>query len=105
MRTATAWTSKLKSEAWGRTFKVQETNHRAMTGIAYRGAAMCYAMNYAQLIYDDNLKRCCNRNSLPSPPPLGRVLNGGSPSSISTSTLNGGTPSSTGTSILNGGNV
>jgi hypothetical protein len=51
MRTATAWTSKLKAEALGRTYKVQESNTTLATTTAYRGAAACYAINYQQILY------------------------------------------------------
>ena len=60
MRTATAWTAKLKAEALGRTYKVQESNTVLMTNTAHRGSAACYAINYAQLIYlqPPNCKKC-----------------------------------------------
>jgi len=61
MRTAAAWIYKTHSEVLGKTFKVQDTNHRLMTGIAYRGAAMCNPLNYAEIMYQDivSLKKCC----------------------------------------------
>ena len=46
---ASAWIYKQHSEALGRNFKVQDTNTRAMTGIAYRGAATCTPLNYTQI--------------------------------------------------------
>jgi hypothetical protein len=61
MKTAAAWIYKTHSELLGRTFKVQDTNHRLMTGIAYRGAAMCSPLSYAEIMYQDiaSLKKCC----------------------------------------------
>ena len=60
MRTATAWTAKLKAEALGRTYKVQESNTILATTTAYRGAAACYPINYGQLVYlhPPNCKKC-----------------------------------------------
>ena len=51
MRTATAYISKLKAEALGRTYKVQDTNHRLFTSTLYRGAAGCGPVNYDQIEY------------------------------------------------------
>jgi hypothetical protein len=51
MKTSSAYTSKLKAEALGRTFKVQDTNHRLFTSTLYRGAAGCGPLNFAQITY------------------------------------------------------
>ncbi len=51
MRTAAAYISKIKPEALGRTYKVQDTNHRLFTTTLYRGAAGCGPVNYDQLEY------------------------------------------------------
>jgi len=56
MRTATAYTSKLKAQALGRNFKVQDTNHRAFTSTLYRGAARCGPVDYTQLNYVEACK-------------------------------------------------
>lgn len=53
MRTASAYLSKLKAENQGRTYKVQDTNHRANASTLYRGAAGCGALNPAQIYYPD----------------------------------------------------
>ena len=58
MKTAAAYTSKIKAEALGRTYKVQDTNHRLFTTTLYRGAAGCGPVNYNQIMY---VKPCaCN---------------------------------------------
>lgn len=51
MRTASAYLAKLKAENQGRTYKVQDTNHRANASTLYRGAAGCNALNPAQIEY------------------------------------------------------
>jgi|UniRef100_A0A6C0CT85 hypothetical protein len=51
MRSAAAYTSKLKAEALGRTYKVQDTNHRLFTPTLYRGAAGCGPVDYTQIVY------------------------------------------------------
>lgn len=56
MRTATAYISKLKAEALGRTYKVQDTNHRLFTTTLYRGAAGCGPVNYDQIEYVEPCK-------------------------------------------------
>ena len=107
MRTSSAWIYKQHSEALGRTFKVQDTNHRLMTGIAYRGSAMCLALNYAEIAYRE-VPRCCN-SSLPSgniPPPVPvTVYNGGQYNSSNPSILNGGQYNTSNTTILSGGHL
>jgi len=49
MRTASAWLYKQQSETLGKTFKVQDTNIRAMTGIQYRGSIPCGPAPYNQI--------------------------------------------------------
>jgi hypothetical protein len=56
MRTAAAYVSKLKAEALGRTYKVQDTNHRLFTTTLYRGAAGCGPVNYDQIEYVEPCK-------------------------------------------------
>ena len=56
MRTAAAYISKLKAEALGRTYKVQDTNHRLFTSTLYRGAAGCGPVNYDQIEYVETCK-------------------------------------------------
>jgi hypothetical protein len=51
MRTATAYLAKLKAENQGRTYKIQDTNHRVNASTLYRGAAGCGALNPAQIEY------------------------------------------------------
>jgi hypothetical protein len=104
MRTATAWISKLKSETLGKTFKVQDTNHRKMTGSEYRGTAMCGPINYTQIEYSDI--RCKRRIGLPPcPSPIVySIYDGGIPSQSGPHILDGGTPSNASNTILDGGN-
>jgi len=119
MRTAAAYLSKMKAEALGRTFKVQDTNHRAFTSTLYRGAAGCGPVDYTQIEY----RELCGckyigpaRNPFgPGPPnPVGRqtldggfpdngVLSGGSPDTVNTSQqYSGGSPSGSGSTVLSG---
>ena len=51
MRTASAYLSKLKAENQGRTYKIQDTNHRVNASTLYRGAAGCGALNPSQIEY------------------------------------------------------
>lgn len=99
MRTAKAYTAKINAEALGRTFKVQDTNHRAFTTTLYRGAAGCGPVNYTQLNY---VEPClCNYLQLIPGSATISVYDGGSPFRTGM-VLDGGTPTLTGPSI-NGG--
>jgi hypothetical protein len=51
MRSAAAYTSKLKAESLGRTYKIQDTNHRLTASTLYRGAADCGPVDYTQIVY------------------------------------------------------
>jgi len=106
MRTSSAWIYKQHSDALGRTFKVQDTNHRLMTGIAYRGSAMCYALNYAEIVYKE-VPSCCNSflpyGQLPPPPVVITVYDGGQYNSSNPSILDGGQYNTSNTTILSGG--
>jgi hypothetical protein len=79
MRTAAAYISKLKAEALGRTFKVQDTNHRLFTSTLYRGAAGCGPVNFTQLEY---VEPCLCSYLGPAkrerPARVPRILDGGS---------------------------
>jgi len=106
MRTAAAYISKLKAQALGRTFKVQDTNHRALTSTLYRGAAGCAPVDYAQLDY----KEICSckyigparRPGAPLPPePV--VLDCGSPSTESILVVECGGPANTDTFTYDAG--
>ena len=99
MRTAAAYISKLKAQALGRNFKVQDTNHRAFTSTLYRGAAGCGPVNYDQLEY---VEPCiCNyigpakRNSSR---PRREIYDGGTPSGSGPVIIDGG-------SVFSGGPV
>ena len=107
MRTANAWTSKLKAEALGRTFKVQNTNHKLTTGTLYRGAAACGPLDYNALFYAE----VCKCDYLvpcpipPAPPPVVQtVYDGGSPAASGPLQLDGGNPAGSGPIQLDGGN-
>lgn len=121
MRTAAAYLSKLKAEALGRTFKVQDANHRAFTSTLYRGAAGCGPVDYTQIEYRE-LCGCSylgpSRDKfgiqLEPPRPTGRaILDGGTPESgvlsggfsdtvYAPNHYSGGSPSGSGPTILNG---
>lgn len=116
MRSAAAYTSKLKAQSLGRTFKVQDTNHRLFTTTLYRGAAGCGPVDYTQLNYVE----LCRCNAIlpvelpPIPPPvipppvipppvIPDIPDGGNPSQSGDITYDGGTPSSSGLSNVDGG--
>jgi hypothetical protein len=108
MRTAAAYISKLKAENLGRTFKVQDTNHRLFTSTLYRGAAGCGPVDFTQIDY---IEPClCDYIGLakraPNPPvsPVTITYDGGNPTSGGTMEKNGGSVRGSGNSILNGGN-
>lgn len=99
MRTAKAYTAKLNAEALGRTFKVQDTNHRAFTTTLYRGAAGCGPVNYTQLNY---VEPCfCNYLQTIITPPVKTVYDGGTPFTTGP-VLNGGSASLVGSPIDGG---
>jgi hypothetical protein len=58
MKSMAAYTSQIKGEVQGRTYKVQNTQHALNTRNAYRGTAGCGAQNY-QAIYYSTKKGCC----------------------------------------------
>jgi hypothetical protein len=93
MRTAAAYISKLKAEALGRTYKVQDTNHRLFTTTLYRGAAGCGPVNYDQIEYVEP----CNCNYI-GPAKKTNFL---SPRIV----YDGGTARNPGVQVLDGGFV
>jgi hypothetical protein len=105
MRTANAWTARLRTQALGRTYKVQETNHSLSTITAYRGAAACYAINYEQLLYLEMCKcdyiTTCNF-AAPSLP-LSITYDGGDAIFSGNIILDGGNPLLPGTRVIDGG--
>jgi hypothetical protein len=109
MRTAAAYISKLKSEALGRTYKVQDTNHRLFTSTLYRGAAGCGPVDYTQIDYVEACKceyigSAINFNKYPPPPPpIPTILDGGSPYNSGTIIVDGGSPSGSTSSLVDGG--
>jgi len=91
MRTAAAYISKLKAESLGRTYKVQDTNHRLFTSTLYRGAAGCGPVNYDQLEYVEPC-RCdyvgpAKRGKFV---PLPSIYDGGQPNNPGVPILDGG---------------
>jgi hypothetical protein len=109
MRTAAAHISKLKSEALGRTYKVQDTNHRLFTSTLYRGAAGCGPVDYTQLDY---VEPCLCEYLQYTPPfvkggirpiPISFILDGGTPNRLNNTILDGGNPSASGNKLLDGG--
>ena len=130
MRSAAAYTSKLKAQALGRTYKVQDTNHRLFTTTLYRGAVGCGPVNYAQIKYVESCS--CDyigpaKKYIPARALIydgggpggsgtrlidgglvnntGSVLNAGGPGNSGTGVINAGGPGSTGTQLINGGFV
>jgi hypothetical protein len=108
MRTAAAYISKLKSEALGRTYKVQDTNHRLYTSTLYRGAAGCGAVDYTQLDYVEPclceyLEYIPNTVKGVRPIPILRILDGGVPNRLNSKFIDGGNPSRSGGILLDGG--
>jgi hypothetical protein len=109
MRSSAAYISKLKAEALGRTFKVQDTNHRLSTSTLYRGAAGCNAVDYTQLEYVepclcDYLEyNSANFKGGIRPIPIPRILDGGVPNRLNNRFLEGGNPTTSGNKVLDGG--
>jgi 7-keto-8-aminopelargonate synthetase-like enzyme len=105
MRTSTAYISKLKNEALGRTYKVQDTNHRLFTSTLYRGAAGCGPVDYTQIDYIE-LCRCDYIGLSPRPPKPPAAINtidGGSPMMSGSIVLDGGSPMTSGSIVIDGG--
>lgn len=107
MKTAAAYISKLKAENLGRTFKVQDTNHRLFTSTLYRGAAGCGPVDFTQLDYIepclcDYIGRSPGAPRMP-PVPL-RNYNGGIPAFSGVDILSGGSALRSGPTIISGGN-
>ena len=94
MRTASAYIYKLKNETKGKTFKVQDTNHRLMTGTIFRGSAGCGPVDFTPIFYSND---CCIR-----PPPV-TTLYGGNPYGSGPNIYHGGTPFGSSPPILYGG--
>jgi len=104
MRTAAAYISKLKTEALGRTYKVQDTNHRLFTTTLYRGAAGCGPVDYTQLDYvpvcECKYLGPASRNIIPFRP---SVYDGGTVINSGLVILDGGSPINGGEQIIDGG--
>ena len=107
MRTAAAYTSKLRAQALGRNFKVQDTNHRAFTSTLYRGAAGCGPVNYTQLNYVEACKCVyigpARKTISPFPCNCPCGLDGGTASASGDIIYDAGNQSFEGTTILDGG--
>jgi len=110
MRTAAAYISKIKGELLGKTYKVQDANHRLFTTTLYRGAARCGPVDYTQLDYIEPCR--CEYIGLSiiapicppiPPPPKQTIIDGGSPSNSGIPIIDGGNPSTAVTTILDGG--
>ena len=117
MRSAAAYTSKLKAQALGRTYKVQDTNHRLFTTTLYRGAVGCGPVNYAQIKYVESCSCDYIGPAKKYIPARALIYDGGGPGGSGTrlidgglvnntgSVLNAGGPGSTGTQLIDGGLV
>lgn len=108
MRTAAAYISKIKREVLGKTYKVQDANHRLFTTTLYRGAVGCGPVDYTQLSYVEPClcdyigpaKRQPIIYRLPSD-----IIDGGSSSASGKVIIDGGSAKSAGVHIIDGGNV
>jgi hypothetical protein len=93
MRTASAHIYKLKAENRGRTYKIQDTNHRLVASPLYRGAAGCPPLNTRQIKYT----AVCRCSYLDKPIVYvvqnacfsGSIVNGGDVNSIATIIIDG----------------
>jgi hypothetical protein len=108
MRTAAAYISKLKAEALGRTYKVQDTNHRLFTSTLYRGSAGCGPVDYTQLDYVEPclceyLVYSAGKKGGIRPNPVKKILDGGVPNRLNNTIKDGGNPSNSGSKVLDGG--
>ena len=115
MRSISAYTSKLKAEVQGRTYKIQNTAHSLTAQNSYRGAAGCSTQSYSPIRYSRKYSTCCY-NTIKEPIEIiKKILDGGSPSnsgpkvldglyvlSSDTKLLVGGSPTNSGTKILIG---
>jgi hypothetical protein len=98
MRTAAAYISKIKREVLGKTYKVQDTNHRLFTTTLYRGAIGCGPVDYTQLNY---VEPClCDYIGPAKNPPIA-----GPPPKPCRDTIDGGTSVASGVPIIDGGNA
>ena len=105
MRTVAAYISKLKSEALGRTYKDQDTNHRVFTSTLYRGAAACGPVDYTEIEYVEPCK-CDYIGSLiirNSKKPVISVIDGGSALNPGDRILDGGISAMSGILVIDGG--
>lgn len=105
MRTATAYISKIKAETLGRTFKVQDTNHRLFTSTLYRGAAGCKPVDFTEIDY---VEPCRCDYVGPAPRAVIQrtiisVIDGGSSAASGLPVRDGGTPYRSGQTIIDGG--
>lgn len=109
MRSAAAYISKIKREVLGKTYKVQDTNHRLFTTTLYRGAVGCGPVDYTQLIY---VEPClcdyigpAKRRPIVSPPPkpCRDTIDGGIPFASGVAVIDGGNAFTPGSQIIDGG--
>ena len=111
MRTAAAYISKIKREVLGKTYKVQDANHRLFTTTLYRGAAGCGPVDYTQLNY---VEPClCDyigpaKRYIPPPPPPPKpcrdTIDGGIAAASGDILIDGGSALRPGSHIIDGGN-
>ena len=108
MISAAGYLAKLKAENLGRTFKVQDTSHRAVANTLYRGAAGCGPINYNQIKYP-YICPCAYRGLAkrfsPIIPTLPDIIDGGTPAAPGSTNFDGGTPAGSGSSNFDGGQV
>ena len=103
MRTAAAYISKLKAEALGRTFKVQDTNHRLFKSTLYRGAAGCGPVNFEQINYEEVCKCDYIGPALRAPRRRITEYDGGTSFAPGIPIIDGGSPYGSGPTLIDGG--
>ena len=107
MISAAGYLARMKAENLGRTFKIQDTNHRVVTTTLYRGAAGCGPINYSQINYPRVCPCTYNgraRRIRPIMPSI-NTIDGGNPTAPGPTIFDGGTPAGSGSSIFDGGQV
>lgn len=111
MRTASAYIYKIQREVLGKTYKVQDANHRLFTTTLYRGAVGCGPVDYTQLNY---VEPClcdyigpAKKPQIVTPPPpkpCRDTIDGGTSSASGVPIIDGGIASTPGSHVIDGGN-
>ena len=91
---ASAFTAKVRANALGRTFKVQNNNSTVSTNPVYMGSSGCKNLRFRSIYYTG--AECGSIQLLLS-------YDGGNPFQTGKNILDGGTPRTTGTTLSGGG--